>query len=163
MAAVLMDNSLTRNNIEENPSMPSRITFYSACAIAVLVCFSCGAARGADAPIARPIENDYVIRDFHFASGETMPELRVHYTIFGKPRKDALGKVTNAVLIMHGTGGSGRSLINDRFAGVLFQRGQLLDAEKYFIILPDGIGHGNSSRPTTFCTPISRNTLIKTW
>ncbi len=58
------------------------------------------------------------------------------------------GHVTNAVLIMHGTGGSGRSLINERFSGVLFQKGQLLDAEKYFIILPDGIGHGNSSKPS---------------
>ena len=57
-----------------------------------------------------------------FASGETLPELRIHYTYLGKPKKDALGRVTNAVLIMHGTGGSGRSLINDRFSGVLFKK-----------------------------------------
>ena len=85
---------------------------------------------------------------FDFASGETLPELRMHYTYFGKARRDSAGRVTNAVLIMHGTGGSGRSLINDRFSAVLFQKGQLLDAEKYYIILPDGIGHGKSSKPS---------------
>ncbi len=114
--------------------------------MSVLVCFS--TARGAAAPPPRPLDGDYVIHDFHFASGETMPELRLHYTYLGKPRKDAQGKVVNAVLIMHGTGGSGRSLINERFSAVLFQPGQLLDAEKYFIILPDAIGHGNSSKPS---------------
>jgi homoserine O-acetyltransferase/O-succinyltransferase len=96
----------------------------------------------------RPIEHDYVIHDFHFASGETLPELRMHYTVFGTAKKDAQGRTTNAVLIMHGTGGSGHSLINERFSGVLFGHGQLLDASKYFIILPDGIGHGNSSKPS---------------
>ncbi|HEY2464360.1 MAG TPA: alpha/beta fold hydrolase [Steroidobacteraceae bacterium] len=111
-------------------------------------CLGAGAAGAAAAPELRPLEGDYVIHDFHFASGETLPELRIHYTYFGKAKKDALGRVTNAVLIMHGTGGSGRSLINDRFSGVLFQKGQLLDAEKYYIILPDGIGHGQSSKPS---------------
>jgi homoserine O-acetyltransferase len=96
----------------------------------------------------RPVEGDYVIRDFHFASGETLPELRLHYTTFGKPRRDAHGKVDNAVLILHGTGGSGRSLINEHFSGVLFGKGQILDSSKYFIILPDGIGHGKSSKPS---------------
>src|ERR1700761_9216979 len=97
---------------------------------------------------ARSLEAEYVLHDFHFASGETLPELRMHYTFFGKAKRDALGRVTNAVLIMHGTGGSGRSLVNERFSGVLFQKGQLLDAEKYYIILPDGIGHGKSSKPS---------------
>jgi homoserine O-acetyltransferase len=126
--------------------MSSRL-FFSACALAACISLCAGGASASDA-LLRPIDGDYVIRDFHFASGESIPELRLHYTIFGKPRKDALGKVTNAVLIMHGTGGSGRSLINDRFSNVLFQRGQLLDAEKYYIILPDAIGHGNSSKPS---------------
>ena len=107
-----------------------------------------GAASHAAAPELRPLEGDYVIHDFHFASGETLPELRMHYTYLGKAKKDAQGRVTNAVLVMHGTGGSGRSLINERFSAVLFQKGQLLDAEKYFIILPDGIGHGKSSKPS---------------
>jgi len=104
----------------------------------------------ADPPAAGPtsVENDYVIRDFHFASGETLPELRLHYTTYGKPRRDAHGNVNNAVLILHGTGGSGHSLINEHFAGVLFGKGQILDSTKYFIILPDGIGHGKSSKPS---------------
>jgi homoserine O-acetyltransferase/O-succinyltransferase len=142
-----MDNSLMRNNDEEYSKMLLR-TLSTACAISALVCICIGAARGADTTSARSQEADYVIKDFHFASGETLPELRIHYSFFGKARKDALGHVTNAVLIMHGTGGSGRSLISDRFSGVLFQPGQLLDAQKYFIILPDAIGHGKSSRPS---------------
>jgi homoserine O-acetyltransferase len=72
----------------------------------------------------------------------------LHYTTLGKPHRDPHGRVNNAILIMHGTGGSGRSLLNEHFAGVLFGRGQLLDSTKYFIILPDGIGHGNSSKPS---------------
>jgi len=111
-------------------------------------CLGVGAASHAASPELRPLEGDYVIHDFHFASGETLPELRMHYTYLGKAKKDGQGRVTNAVLIMHGTGGSGRSLINERFSAVLFQKGQLLDAEKYFIILPDGIGHGKSSKPS---------------
>jgi homoserine O-acetyltransferase/O-succinyltransferase len=114
----------------------------------VLFGLGVGTAGNAAAPEARQLEGDYVIHDFHFASGETLPEMRMHYTYLGKAKKDAQGRVTNAVLIMHGTGGSGRSLINERFSGVLFQKGQLLDADKYFIILPDGIGHGKSSRPS---------------
>ena len=74
--------------------------------------------------------------------------MRLHYTTLGKPRRDAQGKVDNAVLILHGTGGSGRSLLNEHFAGVLYGKGQLLDTSKYFIILPDGIGHGKSSKPS---------------
>jgi homoserine O-acetyltransferase len=117
-------------------------------ALLALFCTGVGAAGNAAALEARPLESDYVIHDFHFASGETLPELRIHYTYFGKAKRDASGRVTNAVLVMHGTGGSGRSLINERFSGVLFQKGQLLDAEKYYIILPDGIGHGKSSKPS---------------
>jgi homoserine O-acetyltransferase len=123
-------------------------TIYAACALSVLFFLATTLASAADATDARPGEGDYVIHDFHFASGETLPELRIHYSYFGKPHRDAQGRVTNAVLIMHGTGGSGRSLINDRFSGVLFKPGQLLDAAKYFIILPDAIGHGKSSRPS---------------
>ena len=93
-------------------------------------------------------EGDYVAHDFHFKSGETMAELRLHYTTLGQPARDASGRTTNAVLIMHGTGGSGHSLLNDVFAGVLFGPGELLDANRYFIILPDGIGHGKSSKPS---------------
>jgi len=93
-------------------------------------------------------EGDYVAHDFHFKSGETMAELRLHYTTLGKPVRDANGRTTNAVLIMHGTGGDGHSLLRPIFAGVLFGPGELLDANRYFIILPDDIGHGKSSKPS---------------
>ncbi len=95
-----------------------------------------------------PVENDYVVRDFRFQSGETLPEVRLHYRTLGIPRKDADGVVRNAVLILHGTGGTGRGFLNDGYAGRLFGKGQLLDAERYFIILPDNFGHGQSSRPS---------------
>ena len=95
-----------------------------------------------------PQESDAVLKDFHFQSGETLPELRMHYLSFGKPVHDASGRVTNAVLILHGTGGSGRQFLAPQFAGVLFGPGQLLDADKYFIVLPDNIGHGKSSKPS---------------
>jgi homoserine O-acetyltransferase len=93
--------------------------FYSG-AMTLLLCAGLAAAGNAATVDPRPLEGDYVIHDFHFASGETLPELRMHYTFLGKAKKDAQGRVTNAVLIMHGTGGSGRSLINERFSGVLF-------------------------------------------
>ncbi|MBS1788943.1 MAG: alpha/beta fold hydrolase [Acidobacteria bacterium] len=95
-----------------------------------------------------PTEGDFIIRDFKFESGETLPELRLHYRTLGKPERDASGKVTNAVWIGHGTGGTGRQFLSRQFAGVLFGEGQLLDISKYFIILPDGIGHGQSSKPS---------------
>jgi homoserine O-acetyltransferase len=95
-----------------------------------------------------PTEGDYTIRDFKFTSGETLPELRVHYRTLGKPQKDAEGKTTNAILIMHGTTGSGAQFIRPEFAGELFGKDQPLDATKFFIVLPDGIGHGKSSKPS---------------
>src|SRR6201981_995938 len=103
-------------------------------------------AFAADYPI--PTEGDYTIRDFKFTSGETLPELRLHYRTLGKPEKDAQGKTVNAVLIMHGTTGSGAQFIRPEFAGELFGKDQPLDATKFFIVLPDGIGHGKSSKPS---------------
>ena len=106
-----------------------------------------------------PTEGDYIVRDFKFTSGETLPELRLHYRTLGKPEKDAQGKTINAVLIMHGTTGSGAQFVERRpflptdlprpeFADELFAKGQPLDATKFFIILPDAIGHGKSSKPS---------------
>ncbi len=103
-------------------------------------------ARAADYP--PPTEGDYIIRDFKFASGETLPELKIHYRTLGKIDKDASGKVANAVLIMHGTTGSGGGFIRPEFAGELFGKDQPLDATKFFIVLPDGIGHGKSTKPS---------------
>jgi homoserine O-acetyltransferase len=95
-----------------------------------------------------PEEGNFVARDFHFKSGETLPELRLHYTTLGKPARDAEGRVTNAVLILHGTGGTGHQFLSPVFADVLFGPGQLLDANCYYIILPDNVGHGGSSKPS---------------
>jgi homoserine O-acetyltransferase len=95
-----------------------------------------------------PAENDYVIRDFKFTSGNTLPELRIHYRTIGKIDKDPAGKTRNAVLIMHGTTGSGAQFIRPEFAGELFGKDQPLDASKFFTVLPDGIGHGKSSKPS---------------
>ena len=89
-----------------------------------------------------PTSADHVIRDFRFASGETLPELRIHYRTLGTPRRGEDGKVNNAVLILHGTTGSGANFLRPEFAGELFGEGQPLDATRYFLILPDGIGHG---------------------
>jgi homoserine O-acetyltransferase len=91
---------------------------------------------------------DYVVHDFHFKSGETLAELRLHYRTLGAPHKDANGRTTNAVLILHGTGGSGQNFLQPIFAGVLFGPGELLDSNRYFIILPDDVGHGKSSKPS---------------
>jgi homoserine O-acetyltransferase len=95
-----------------------------------------------------PAEGDCKLRDFHFTSGETVPELRVHYTTLGTPARDAAGVVRNAVLILHGTTGDGKGFLRDQFSGQLFGPGQTLDAASHFIVLPDGIGHGKSSRPS---------------
>src|SRR2546428_3421573 len=102
------------------------------------------ALRAGDYPA--PTEGDYTIRDFKFASGETLPELRLHYRTLGKLEKDAQGKTHNAVLIIHGTTGSGAQFIRPEFAGELFGKDQPLD--RFFIVLPDGIGHGKSSKPS---------------
>ncbi|HLX24713.1 MAG TPA: alpha/beta fold hydrolase, partial [Usitatibacter sp.] len=110
-----------------------------------------GCAAAADFPKAT--EADFVARDFRFASGETLPEVRIHYRTFGKIARDAKGRATNVVLIGHGTGGSGASLTEPPygavlFAGELFGPGQPLDAAKYFVVVPDGLGHGKSSKPS---------------
>src|SRR5436853_4438765 len=137
--------------------MMRRIVFFVACALA-LSAHAAGVVKAqvsdkpAQAAAAQnypaPAQGDFVIRDFRFRSGEVLPELRLHYTTVGTPVKDKAGVVRNAVLIMHGTGGTGRAFLREQFAGVLFGPGQLLDATKFFIILPDGIGHGGSSKPS---------------
>ncbi len=95
---------------------------------------------------AEPVvqEGDFVLKDFRFASGESLPELRLHYRTIGKLDREA----RNAVLIMHGTGGTGAQFLRPEFAGELFRAGGEIDPARYFIILPDGIGHGRSSKPS---------------
>jgi homoserine O-acetyltransferase/O-succinyltransferase len=103
-------------------------------------------AQPAQYPAA--VEGDFVARDFTFASGERLPEVKIHYRTIGTPRKDADGVARNGVLILHGTGGTGAGFLGASYAGRLFGKGQPLDADKYFIILPDNIGHGQSSKPS---------------
>lgn len=110
--------------------------------ISLCACLACAV----DYPA--PAEGDYSMRDFKFASGEILPELKIHYRTLGTPEKDAQGRTRNAVLIMHGTTGSGAQFIRPEFAGELFGPGQPLDAAKFFIVLPDAIGHGKSSKPS---------------
>ena len=111
--------------------------------MAVLLAVSCAVARPAAAR-----DGDFVVRDFRFASGDTLSELRLHYLTLGQPLRDASGRITNAVLILHGTGGTGRQFMAPQFAGVLFGAGQPLDTTRTYVILPDGIGHGRSSKPS---------------
>lgn len=105
-------------------------------------------ARAAEVALPPATEGDVVLRDFRFASGETLPELRLHYTTFGTPQRDAAGHVTNAVMILHGTGGDGHQFLRPQFSQVLFVPGGLLDVSRYYVVLPDGIGHGKSSKPS---------------
>src|SRR5215470_3020308 len=93
-------------------------------------------------------EGDFVAKGFKFRSGESLTELKLHYRTLGKPVRDRNGRVTNAVLILHGTGGSGAQFLSPQFADELYGTGQPLDINKYFVILPDGIGHGKSSKPS---------------
>src|SRR2546423_2022016 len=104
--------------------------------------------RAQQSQLPSSTEGDYVARNFRFRTGESIPELRLHYTTFGAPARDSNGHVNNAILILHGTGGTGHQFFAPQFAGELFGPGQLLDVTKYFIILPDGIGHGKSSKPS---------------
>ena len=97
---------------------------------------------------SRLTEGDAVLRDFRFGSGETLPELRVHYATLGTPRRGADGEIDNAVMILHGTGGSGRQFLQPHFADELFGPGQPLDVSHWFVILPDNVGHGRSSKPS---------------
>ena len=115
-------------------------------AVLLFLIFFAVAAHAAEYPA--PNEGDFIARNFKFTSGETMPELRLHYRTLGKPVKDAKGVTQNAVVIMHGTTGSGAQFIRPEFAGELFGPGQPLDTTKFFVVLPDGIGHGKSSKPS---------------
>lgn len=109
------------------------------------------AALAADYP--KPVEADFVLRDFRFTNGDVLPEVRIHYRTVGRLQRDPQGHATNVVLVLHGTGGSGASLVDSPtgtalFASELFGNGQPLDAEKYFVVAPDGLGHGKSAKPS---------------
>jgi homoserine O-acetyltransferase len=108
-------------------------------AVAFVLVLIAAPAVAADYPA--PKQGDWIARDFKFHTGEVMPELRLHYTTIGDPSGQP-------VLVLHGTTGSGAGMLTPAFAGELFGPGQPLDAARYYIILPDGIGHGKSSKPS---------------
>ena len=93
-------------------------------------------------------EGDVSLKDFRFRTGEVLPELRMHYTTFGRPHRNADGQIDNAVMVLHGTGGSGQQFLRPQFSDELYGPGQPLDIQRYWIILPDNIGHGKSSKPS---------------
>lgn len=116
--------------------------------ITTAICFlACAGAWSQELP--HRTEGDYVAHDFHFRSGAVLSEVRLHYTTIGQPLRDGNGRVTNAVMIVHGTGGNGAWFLrNESFSGELFRPGQLLDATRYYVIFPDALGHGKSSKPS---------------
>ena len=102
----------------------------------------------ASSALAQGTQGDYVAKNFRFTNGETLAELKLHYTTLGAPRRDAAGVVRNAVMVLHGTGGAGRAFLSATFGGELFAPGKLLDTSRFYVILPDGIGHGGSGKPS---------------
>jgi homoserine O-acetyltransferase/O-succinyltransferase len=119
----------------------------AACFALLLFAAAAVGAQGGRA-FPTPVDGDYTARDFKFGDGGTLPALKLHYRTIGTPQRDASGMVRNAVLILHGTGGTGQGFLSPTFGGELFGAGQPLDASRYFIVLPDGIGHGKSTKPS---------------
>src|SRR5262249_7405917 len=121
-------------------------------ALATALAFASTSAVFAQAPATaqwpNQKEGDFVIRDFRFKSGETLQVLNIHYTTLGTPQRNAAGDIVNAVILLHGTSSSGKAWLMPSLADELFAPGQPLDAARYFIVLPDGIGRGGSSKPS---------------
>ncbi|PZN99948.1 MAG: hypothetical protein DCF28_12245 [Alphaproteobacteria bacterium] len=105
-------------------------------------------AGGVSAQAFTPVEGDVDLGAFETSSGATIPDLKMHYRTLGQPVSDGSGRVTNAVLLLHGTGGTGAQFLSPQFAGELFGPGQPLDTARYFVIMPDNLGHGASSKPS---------------
>jgi homoserine O-acetyltransferase len=112
------------------------------CGLAALLLSSTAMAQPA------PLEGDFTAAGFTLTSGQSLPELRIHYRTLGQPRRGADGRVENAVLLLHGTGGTGAQFLSPQFAGELFGPGQPLDTARYYIVMPDNLGHGGSSKPS---------------
>src|SRR6516165_7570292 len=128
--------------------------------VATLVLSACVASPAEYPP---PESGDFLLHRFHFTSGEELPELRIHYKTFGQPQRDSGGRVTNAVIILHGTTGSGNQFIRPEFAGELFGAGKLLDSQHYFLILPTELVTDNRANPATACMDSFPDTGTRTW
>jgi homoserine O-acetyltransferase len=117
--------------------------------VVALLATAASQAQTSNARTQWPVQDgNYVIHNFRFGTGESLPELKLHYLTLGTPHLDSAGHTDNAILLLHGTGGSAQSLLNPVFSDVLFGAGQPLDITKFYIILPDDIGHGKSSKPS---------------
>jgi homoserine O-acetyltransferase/O-succinyltransferase len=127
--------------------MEGRIPPFTVRAVLAALLAAAPAAR-AQVLAVEPVSDQAVLRDFRFSSGETLPEVKVRYVTYGRRLDDGRGKTANAVLVLHGTGGSSAQFLGPTFAGVLFGPGQPLDASRYYIVIPDGLGHGGSSKPS---------------
>jgi len=119
--------------------------------LSMLIALAAQAAAQTAAPPAkvwRTHEQDVILKDFRFRGGESLPEVRMHVTTLGSPHRNAAGEIDNAVMVLHGTGGDGKQFLRPQFADELYGPGQPLDINRYWIILPDNIGHGKSSKPS---------------
>ena len=123
-----------------------RVSSFGFRVVAIAWLLAARTAGGATWP--EPTPGNFTIKNFKFQTGETLPEVKIHYVTLGKPARDERGRVTNAVLVLHGTGGSHKQFLAANFAGELFGAGQLLDAATHYIVIPDNIGHGQSSKPS---------------
>ena len=117
-------------------------------ALAALALSLCATSALAQTTWPNQRDNYYVLKDFRFASGETIPELKMHYVTLGTPKKNAAGEIVNGVILLHGTYGSAANFLTADFAGELFGAGQPLDASKYYLIIPDALGSGKSTKPS---------------
>lgn len=139
---------MTPNSRQTNPSIKPAWSKTQLAIGLVFVVLASGVVRLRAADYPAPSEGDYVIHDFHFRDGESLSEVRMHYLTFGTPERDSAGIVRNAVMILHGTTGSSAQFLRTEFADVLYGKGQPLDVTKYYLIIPDNIGHGKSSKPS---------------
>ena len=132
----------------KEPSLTPRISLLRWCGLALSLLLGTAVHAASEKTTLTPIEADFTVRSFKFSSGEQLPSLRLHYATLGTPARNRDGEITNAVLILHSTASSHQQFLSDRFAGVVFGPGQPLDIRHYFVILPDAIGHGASSKPS---------------
>jgi homoserine O-acetyltransferase len=124
------------------------LSFRSRGAAAGIFALALSAVYSLAVPYPAPVEGDYDIKDFHFQDGATLPSVRMHYLTIGQPVRDGKGVIRNAVLILHGTTGSSANFLVPQFANELYGKGQPLDATRYYLIIPDNLGHGKSSKPS---------------
>ncbi|MFA6116786.1 MAG: alpha/beta fold hydrolase [Sphingomonas sp.] len=123
-------------------------TIFPSIAALALAGMTIGAAAQQGPPAPMIAEADYVVPEFRFHTGETLAGMKIHYATLGTPKRDAQGHISNAILLLHGTGGTGRGMASGDFASAVFGPGQVFDTTRYFIVLPDAIGHGRTAKPS---------------